>query len=125
MKKALTPMGETEMEILQHVWSMKKATVAEVHEEILKKRKVAYTTIMTIMKNLADKGYLTYEKRGVTYVYSPARSESDVKSSLLHGLMKKVFQGSPTELVQTLVKHEKLSDNELEELKQLIEKLDK
>ncbi len=125
MKKSLTPLGETEMEILHHVWALKKATVAEVQERILQTRKVAYTTVMTIMKNLADKGYLTYVKQGVTYVYSPKRTESDVKSSLLHGLMKKVFQGSPAELVQTLVKNEHLSEEEIEEIKKLIDKMDK
>ena len=125
MKKSLTPLGETEMEILHHVWSLKSATVADVHERILQDRKVAYTTVMTIMKNLAEKGYLSYKKQGVTYVYSPSRSESEVKSSLLHGLMKKVFKGSPSELVQTLVKNEKLTDEELEEIKNLIQKLDK
>jgi predicted transcriptional regulator len=124
MKKSLTPLGETEMEILHHVWKLKNATVAEVQEQIMKKRKVAYTTVMTIMKNLADKGYLTYEKQGVTYVYSPAKDEQEVKHSLLHGLLNKVFKGSHAELVQTLVKYEKLTDAEREELKKLIENME-
>ena len=55
-KKALTPLGETEMEVLQHVWQLRQATVAQVHERILISRKVAYTTIMTVMKKLSDKG---------------------------------------------------------------------
>jgi predicted transcriptional regulator len=124
MKKSLTPLGETEMEILHHVWNLKKATVADVQEQIMKKRKVAYTTVMTIMKNLADKGYLAYEKQGVTYVYSPAKDEQEVKHSLLHGLLNKVFKGSHAELVQTLVKYEKLTDTEREELKKLIENME-
>ena len=124
MKKSLTPLGETEMEILHHVWKMKEATVADIQEEIMKTRKVAYTTVMTIMKNLADKGYLTYEKQGVTYVYSPARDESEVKHSLLHGLLNKVFKGSPSELVQTLVKYELLTDEERDELKKLIDDME-
>ena len=68
MKKSLTPLGESEMEILHHVWELGEATVAEVQELILKNRKVAYTTVMTIMKNLNDKGFLKYRKQGVTYV---------------------------------------------------------
>lgn len=123
MRKALTPMGETEMEILQLVWKRGESTVADIQEEIMKRRKVAYTTVMTIMKNLADKGYLTYRKDGLTYIYSPKRPEEDVKSSLLEAILNKVFKGSPTDLVQTLVKREKLSDSEREEIINLIKKM--
>ncbi len=123
MRKALTPMGETEMEILQLVWGRGESTVADIQEEIMKKRKVAYTTVMTIMKNLADKGYLTFRKEGLTYIYSPKKPEEDVKSSLLEAILNKVFKGSPTELVQTLVKREKLSDAERDEIIELIKKM--
>ncbi len=123
MRKALTPMGETEMEILQLVWERGESTVSDIQEEILKLRKVAYTTVMTIMKNLADKGYLTYRKDGLTYVYSPKKPEEDVKSSLLEAILNKVFKGSPAELVQTLVKREKLSNAERDEIIDLIKKM--
>ena len=46
------------MEILHHAWELGEATVTDVQERILNERKVAYTTVMTIMKNLNDKGYL-------------------------------------------------------------------
>ena len=123
MRKALTPMGETEMEILQLVWERGESTVADIQEEIMKQRKVAYTTVMTIMKNLADKGYLTYRKEGLTYIYSPKKAAEDVKSSLLEAILDKVFKGSPTDLVQTLVKREELSENERKEIIDLIKKM--
>lgn len=120
MKKSLFPLGETEMEILHHVWKLEKATVGEVHELILKKRKTAYTTIMTIMKNLYGKGYLNYEKRGVTYVYSPAIKPEEVKQNVLHNILNKVFEGSPTQLVQTLAENEELSKEDRKELENII-----
>jgi len=123
MKKSLTPLGETEMEVLNRVWELQEATVKQVHEEILKQRKVAYTTIMTVMKNLADKGYLDYRKEGVSYVYSPAREPDKVRHSLLHGLLSKVFKGSPSALVQNLVEHESLSAEERDEIKRMIDKM--
>ncbi len=116
-------MGETEMEILQLVWKMSEATVADVRQEILKQREIAYTTVMTIMKNLADKGYLSYRKEGLTYIYRPRKAEEDVKSNLLQAILDKVFKGSPADLVQTLVKREKLSDEERAELIRLIENM--
>lgn len=124
MKKSLTPLGETEMEILHHVWSLKEATVAQVQELILRKRKVAYTTVMTIMKNLNDKGYLKYRKDGATYVYSASKDPDEVQSNLVNGLIDKVFKGSASALIQTLVRRERFSNEELQEIKKLINKME-
>ncbi|MBN2732325.1 MAG: BlaI/MecI/CopY family transcriptional regulator [Balneolaceae bacterium] len=124
MKKSLTPLGETEMEVLHHVWQLKEATVKDVRARILENREVAYTTIMTVMKNLADKGYLKYKKDGVTYVYSPAQKPDSVRFNLVKDLVKKVFRGSPKELVQTLVQNEEMSDEERREIKELINQME-
>lgn len=124
-RKSLTHLGETEMEVLHHVWALGEATVTDVRERILEDRDVAYTTIMTVMKTLAEKGYLTYHKDGRSYVYEPAQQPDEVQHSLLRRLMEKVFHGSPSALVQTLVQQEDLSDAEREEIKALIDALDK
>ena len=124
MKKSLTPLGETEMEILHHVWELGEATVASVQERILEDRKVAYTTVMTVMKNLYEKGYLQYRKEGVTYVYSAAQEPEKVQSNLIGKLVDKVFKGSPSALIQTLVQSEDLSEEERSEIKKLIDKLE-
>ncbi|WP_138429102.1 BlaI/MecI/CopY family transcriptional regulator [Fodinibius saliphilus] len=124
MKKSLTPLGETEMEVLHHVWDLGEATVKQVRKRILENREVAYTTIMTVMKNLAEKGYLKYRKDGVTYVYSPAQKPESVQSSLIKDLMKKVFKGSPKQLIQTLVKSDDMTTDDLNEIKQMIDDME-
>jgi len=124
MKKSLTPLGETEMEVLHHVWNMGEATVKQVRKRILESREVAYTTIMTVMKNLAEKGYLKYRKDGVTYVYSPAQEPDSVRFNLVNDLIKKVFKGSPSELVQTLVQGEDMDEKELSEIKKMIDQME-
>lgn len=124
MKKSLTPLGETEMEVLHHVWQLKEATVNQVRDRILEDRKVAYTTIMTVMKNLAEKGYLRYHKEGKSYVYSPERKPETVRGGLIENLVQKVFKGSPTALVQTLVKNEDLTQKERDEIKKTINKME-
>jgi len=123
-RKSLTPLGETEMEILHHVWDLQQATVADVRARILETREVAYTTVMTVMKNLADKGYLQFEKDGVTYVYSAARRPEEVRHSLVDDLVRKVFDGSPLALVQTLVRAENLTEAERQDLKRLIDEME-
>jgi predicted transcriptional regulator len=122
-RKSLTPLGETEMEVLRHVWRLGRATVADVRAEVLAEREIAYTTIMTVLKKLADKGYLQYEKEGRAYVYEPARRPEAVRGSLLGDLLEKVFGGSPMALVQTLVRREDLSDDERRDLQTLVESL--
>jgi len=124
MRKPLSPLGETEMEILNHVWKLGEASVAEVRDEILKTREVAYTTVMTIMKNLSDKSYLKYRKEGMSYIYSAAVHPDQVKFSLIDRLIDKVFQGSPKDLVQTLVQSENLTEEERNEIKKLIDKME-
>jgi predicted transcriptional regulator len=119
--KSLTPLGETEMEILHHVWQMKNATVGDVLERIQRERPVAYTTVMTVMRNLADKGYLAFEKEGNSYVYTPLKPAAEVQRSLVRDLVSKVFRGSPTALVQTLVSDENLSEEEISRIRTLID----
>jgi predicted transcriptional regulator len=124
MKKSLTPLGETEMEVLNHVWDMGEATVKQVRKRILEDREVAYTTIMTVMKNLAEKDLLKYRKDGVTYVYSPAQKPESVRSNLISDLMKKAFKGSPKELVQALVNSDDLTSEDLTEIKSMIDNME-
>jgi len=124
MRKSLTPLGETEMEVLHHVWKLGEASVAEVRNRILENRKVAYTTIMTVMKNLADKGYLKYRKEGISYIYSAAIEASDVRYNLVDRIVDKVFHGSPKDLVQTLVKSENLTDEDRESIKKMINSME-
>ena len=123
-RKSLTQLGETEMEVLHHVWDLGEASVRDVRDRILEDRQVAYTTVMTVMKKLADKGYLTYEQEGRKYIYSPAEEPGKVQHSLLRRLMDQVFHGSPMAVVQTLVEREDLSEAERAEIRRLIETLE-
>ena len=119
-KRSLTRLGETEMEVLQHVWELGDCTVAQVRARMLRERQVAYTTVMTVMRKLANKGFLRYDADGATYVYSAARSPEDVRQEILDGLLDKVFNGSTTALVQTLVGSDRLTDTERAEIGRLV-----
>ena len=123
MRNPLFPLGGTEMEVLREVWTLGRATAREVHDRVSERRRVAYTTVMTVMKNLAEKGYLTFEAQGTAYVYTAARSPEEVRASVLSGVLDKVFGGSSTSLVQALVQRESLSDGERAEIRRLIDGL--
>jgi len=123
-RRSVSPIGETEMEVLQHVWELERATVSDVLDSILRHRKIAYTTVLTILNKLTRKGYLACDTSETSYVYSAYRNPEDVRRELLTTLMEKAFLGSPLALVQTLVRSESLSDEELTEIRRTIETLD-
>ena len=121
MRNAITPLGGTEMEILRQVWALGRASAREVHTRM--DRDVAYTTVTTIMKNLAGKGYLSFEREGATFVYSAARPAEEVRRSLLTTVVDKIFGGSARTLIQTLAGHESLSEEEQREVRRLLDQL--
>ena len=123
MRRKIHPLGGTEMEVLRHVWSLKEASARTVYERIRKTRPTAYTTVMTVMKNLAKKGYLQYRKEGNAYVYAAARPPEEVRSSLLSGFVSQVFGGDAASLVQTLVQQETLTLEQRARVERLLHQL--
>ncbi len=121
MRNPLAALGGTEMEVLRHVWALGRATVRDVHARVEAERPLAYTTVMTVMKNLADKGLLSVETEGTAYVYRAAADPDAVRGGVLSGILDKVFGGDPAALVQTLVRHEALSAEERDEIRRLLD----
>lgn len=123
MRNPITPLGGTEMEVLRHVWRLGRATTRDVHDAIRAERRIAYTTVMTVMKNLVAKGYLAQDTDGTAHVYTAARRPDEVRGSVLSGVLDKVFGGSASALVQSLVQQETFTDAERAELRRLIDGL--
>lgn len=124
MTKTVSPPGETEMEILHHVWDIGEATGNDVLDRIRKTRNLAYTTVITVLKNLVKKGYLKYRKEGRTYIYSAAMEPDSVRRNLVNDLVRKVFKGSSSGLIQMLVEKEDLSPDQITEIINMIHKLE-
>lgn len=123
MRNPLISLGGTEMEALRHVWALGTASVRDVHERMSADRKVAYTTVMTVMKNLADKDFLTYEVDAGAYVYRAAVAPEEVRANVLSTVLDKVFGGSSASLVQALVQRETLTDAERADIERLLTQL--
>ena len=122
-RRSLIRLGETEMEVLQRVWALGEASVADVHEHILQARPVAYTTVMTVMRKLVRKGFLHCDSSGARYLYTPARAPAQVRRELVQDLLDQVFHGSAAALVQTLVRGESLSAEESTEIRRLLARM--
>ena len=111
-----------QLEIMKIVWQLGTATVREVYEELLKSRKIAYTTVMTMMGILEQKGRLTKTPRDRAYVYSPTQSQVQVVGSMVHEFVKRVFDGSAKPLLVHLARNKKISQKELDEISELLKK---
>ena len=101
------------------VWELETATVRDVYEKLLERRKVAYTTVMTMMKILEQKKYLKKSAAERAYVYRPAQPKGQVISGMVKEFVNRVFNGSAQPLLVHLVQDEKLSPEELEEIAHL------
>jgi len=123
-RKASPTLTESELEIMQVVWNLGRATVREVHEALASSRRVAYTTVMTMMGILADKGHLVRSKDGRAFVYEPAEAKSRVISGMVDEFLERVFDGSTRPLLVSLIKDRRLSKGDLEEVRQMIEESD-
>ncbi|MGD9157335.1 MAG: BlaI/MecI/CopY family transcriptional regulator [Desulfobacteraceae bacterium] len=113
-------LGRLEMQIMNVVWEKGKATVHEVKEALGKGRKPAYSTILTMMRKIEAKGYLEHDVDDRTYVYRPTISQDTARRSILGDIMDRLFAGSPTLLLNSLVEQNQVNDKELAQLKKLI-----
>lgn len=112
--------GELELSILKIVREWGRVTVREVYERL--GREGSYTTIMTVMSRMADKGELAREKEGKQYIYWIDSQNASPSKSVLKRIQDKIFGGKPIALVSYLLTNEKISDKDLEELENLIQK---
>lgn len=84
LQKAL---GDLEAEIMELVWKEEEVSVRHIHQLLEKKREIAYTTVMTVMGRLADKGLLKKEKLGKMYIYQAALSEEEFNDSMAGSIL--------------------------------------
>ena len=116
-KRTLT-LTNAEHRIMEVIWAQGSATVAEVVEAL--EGKDAYTTILTLMRILKVKGYLSSRKEGRAFVFVPKVDRNTVARKAVHQLLSKFFAGSPSELVLAFLREEELTPEELEVIKQKI-----
>jgi BlaI family transcriptional regulator, penicillinase repressor len=120
MRPASPTLTPQELELMKIVWQKGEATVRDVYETLLEHRKIAYTTVMTMMRVLEKKGYVKTRRENRAYVYRPARPERQVVRSMVREFVDRVFNGSAQPLLVHLVEDRRLSPKELEELERLI-----
>ncbi len=117
-RKKATMLTNAEHRIMEVIWARGSATVADVVEAL--DGKDAYTTILTLIRILKAKGYLSSRKEGRAFVFTPAVDRDTVARKAVHQLLSKFFAGSPSELVLTFLRDEELTPEELDQIKERI-----
>jgi predicted transcriptional regulator len=113
-------LTDLELEIMKVIWRRETATVREVYEELLTQRKIAYTTVMTMMGVLERKGRVVKQENIRAYIYSAAEPPADVVGSMVQDFLKRVFDGSAKPLLLHLVENEKVSREELDDIRKRV-----
>lgn len=114
---------ESELEILQVLWTKGTASVREVHEELAKNKDAGYTTTLKLMQIMHEKGLVKRDDSVKTHIYQPAVSREKTQKHLLGKMITNLFGGSTTQLVMQALGNHKASPEELEEIQQLINNL--
>jgi BlaI family transcriptional regulator, penicillinase repressor len=117
----LTPQ---ELAIMKVVWKLESATVRDVYEHLRTKREVAYTTVLTMMKILEQKGYVKKTRADRAFVYRPAKPRAQVLAGMVREFVDRVFDGASRPMLLHLVKEAKLSDKERKALLRAIEEVE-
>lgn len=117
-RKRTTTLTNAEHRIMEVIWARGSATVADVVQAL--HGKDAYTTILTLMRILTAKGYLSAHKEGRAHVFTPRVDRNTAARKAVHQLLAKFFSGSPGELVLSFLREEELTPEELDALKRKI-----
>jgi predicted transcriptional regulator len=112
---------EAELEILRALWERGPSTVRQVHEAIAAARETGYTTTLKLMQIMADKGLVTRDESSRTHIYTPRVSQESTQQQLVTDLVTRAFGGSAAELVLRALSSHTASDEELAEIRKLID----
>jgi len=121
-QKADQPVTKQELRIMKIVWDMGEATVQDVQSALARKQNLAYTTVMTMMKILEEKGFLTHEVEGRAYVYRPTVPREHVERTMVGDLVDRLFDGAAERLVLNLLDDDRIPPEELRRLRELIDR---
>ena len=121
-RKKLPALSPSETEILRLVWQLEKATVQEVCDKLPPHRKIAYATVQTLLRRLERKGYLKHRNRGKAHVFFASAKREHVIKKSVGDFLDRLFGGDPIPLMQHLAEHGKLDADDIEKIKQLVEK---
>ena len=124
MRKPSSTLTPQELSIMKVVWRLETPTVRAVYEALRKTRPIAYTTVMTMMNVLEDKGYLEKKSNGRAHVYTPTRPRHQVVGAMVRDFIDRVFDGASSSLLLHLARDTRLTERQRKAVQRIIEEMD-
>ena len=116
MRPVATTLTPHELDIMKLVWEREEATVRDVYEALRARRRIAYTSVLTMMNVLERKGHLRKRAEGRSFVYQAARPRGQVVRAMVREFVQRVFNGAAETLLVHLLEDRRLTRTELEAL---------
>ena len=120
-RKKSPTLTEAELRLMEVVWERGEATVADVVAAGAEREPLAYSTVLTTMRILEQKGYLAHRQEGRAFVYRPVVDRGQARRSAVRHLLSSFFDGSPEMLVLNVIDEERIDLAELERLRGLVD----
>ena len=121
-RASIDDLGELQKAVMEIVWEMGEATVNQVRDRLGKRKKLAYTTVLTVMQKLDKSGWLTHREEGRAYIYEPTKTRDEAGRSSLRQFIDRICGGSPIAAFQHLLADEDLNADDLAALRKMIDK---
>ena len=126
MAKKQTPKPtDSELEILGVLWQNGASTVKTVNEKLNEKREVGYTTTLKFLQIMYEKGLVERDENERSHIYKPVIKESEMQKVLLDKLLESAFNGSAANLVMQTLGNSKTSKDELQQIREYINKIER
>ena len=122
--KSTVKPTEAELTLLNVLWKMGPATVRQIHDVVSITQKTGYTTVLKILQIMHEKSLVIRDESNRAHVYAPANSQVQTQSSLIKDLISKAFGGSTSKLVMRAI-DDSTSDQEIDDIRQLLNSLEK
>ncbi len=120
-RKKSSHLTDSEQSIMEILWKQGEASVREIADILSEGKPTAYTTVQTMCKILADKGYADFHKQGKAFIYTAKMTEKEARQGALTSMLNRFFGGSPEVLAQHLMQE---TDIELKDLEALQNQID-
>ena len=114
-------LGKVQYQIMQALWPLGRATARQITEELSRTQPIAHSTVQTLLRQLEAKGIVTHDLEDRTFVYRPLYQQAQVTETPLHDLFTRIYHGSVVNLMSHLLKHERISREELAQLRELLD----
>lgn len=120
-RKKSPTLTEAELRLMEVLWDKGSATVSDVVDGLPKRLSLAYSTVLTTLRILEQKGYVRHTEEGRAFVYHPLVNRSEARRSAIKYMMSRFFNDSPELLVLNILENEDIDADELKRLKEMID----